>query len=253
MPIRHCDDGYMDKRSGFPSIRAGGVVAARPASQQAGGRAGPTSVPQSLRVAPVHAQWAKRLIVRHHYLHSMPGGTKLTLGVFSESRLSGAIVLGSGPVNAHRLVQNANPDDCLTLTRLWLSDDLPRLSESRVIGLTLRALRRETSVKFLISYADPAQGHVGTIYQATNWLYTGLSAAMPLYDLGDGVPRHTRSLGHAFGTHSKKYFAERGIPLSVIEQSAKHRYVYFLDATWRPRLRVSAFPYPKREVVDENR
>lgn len=28
----------------------------------------------------------------------------------------------------------------------------------------------------LVSYADSAQGHHGYIYQATNWIYTGISA-----------------------------------------------------------------------------
>jgi len=103
----------------------------------------------------------------------------------------------AGPKNAHRLVDGASSTDCLTLTRLWLSDELPRNSESRVNGVVIRALKRNTSVKFLLSYADPAQRHLGTIYQATGWLYTGLSQATPMYDIGDGVPRHSGGLAHS--------------------------------------------------------
>ncbi len=36
-------------------------------------------------------------------------------------------------------------------------------------------------LKFLAAYADPTAGHLGTIYQATNWLYTRLSEASPLF------------------------------------------------------------------------
>ncbi len=163
----------------------------------------------------------------------------------------GALSLGAGPFNAHSLVGAAKPDDCLALTRLWLADELPPNSESRVLGLVIRALRRDTSLKFLLTYADPAVGHVGTIYQATNWIYTGLSDSMPLYDLGDGRLRHSRSLSHAYGTHSMQYFTDHGVEVKVVRQSRKHRYVYFLDPSWRSRLQVSVHPYPKPLNMDK--
>jgi hypothetical protein len=195
---------------------------------------------------------ARQLLVQKHYLHSFPGGTKLTFGAFIGTRLLGALTLGAGPANAYSLVDGATPDDCLTLSRLWLSDELPKNSESRFLGIVIRALKRNTSQKFLVSYADPAQGHLGTIYQATNWLYTGLSEAMPLYDVGDGKLRHSRSLSHAFGTHSVQHFAKHGIAVKLAPQPAKHRYVYFLGPSWQQRLNVPVLPYPKKEVIDES-
>jgi hypothetical protein len=203
-------------------------------------------------VLPIPVLAAKQLLCREHYLHSLPGGTKLTFGVFLGSRLLGALTLGAGPFLAYQLVDRAAPDDCLTLTRLWLSDELPVNSESRVIGIVIRALRTYSAVKFLISYADPSHGHFGTIYQATNWLYTGLSEAMSLYDVGDGVPRHSRSVAHAYGTHSVRYLAGQGVPVKLVPQARKHRYVYFIDPAWRSQLRVPELPYPKREAADEN-
>ncbi|NQW21981.1 MAG: DNA methyltransferase [SAR202 cluster bacterium] len=211
----------------------------------------PTSALQNLQVKPIQARAAKELLVREHYLHSMPGGTRLAFGVFRDSRMLGAIALGVGPTNAYRLVEGAGPRDCLTLSRLWLSDNLPPNSESRVIGVLFKALRRNTSLKFLISYADPAQGHVGTIYQATNWTYTGLSQATPLYDLGDGQARHSRSVSHTHGTHSLRHFANHGMDVKLVPQSQKHRYLYFLDTDWRDRLRAPVLPYPK-ELEEEH-
>jgi hypothetical protein len=190
------------------------------------------------------------MVERHHYLHSLPGGTRLSFGVFTGSRLMGALTLGVGPLNAYSLVEGAIPDDCLTLTSLWLSDELPKNSESRFIGVVLRSLKRHTNLKFLISYADPAQGHTGGIYQATGWVYTGLSEAMPMYDLGDGKARHSRSLSHAYGTHSMEHFFRHGVKVRLVPQQAKHRYLSFLDSAWRERLKGPALPYPKTEVVD---
>jgi hypothetical protein len=231
---------------------AGSVAAARPKDHWAGGGATPTPALQQLQVKPVPVVLARRLIERGHYLHSLPGGTCFAFGVFIGPSLLGALTLGAGPTNAYLLVKDATPDDCLTLTRLWLSDALPRNSESRVLGIVLRNLKRHTKVKFLVSYADPAQGHLGIIYQATGWPYTGLSEAMPLYDVGDGKWRHSRSLSHAFGTHSVQHFAKHGIEVKLAPQSAKHRYLYFLDPSWQYRLQVPQLPYPKKEVIDES-
>ena len=228
-------------------MSAGSVAAARPEIRRAGGGATPTPALHALRVMPIHIRLAKKLLVRYHYLHSLPGGTRLAFGVFVGQRLLGAVTLGAGPKQAHSLVDGADPDDCATLTRLWLSDELPANSESRVLGVVIKALKHNTALKFLVTYADPSQGHLGTIYQATNWLYTGPSEAMPLYDIGDGVARHSRSLSHAYGTHSVRHFAQHGVDVKLVPQSPKHRYVYFLQPPWRTRLRVPVFPYPEKE------
>jgi hypothetical protein len=232
-------------------MSAGSVAAARTKDHWARGGATPTPALQQIQVKPVPVVLARRLIEREHYLHSLPGGTCLAFGVFIGSSLLGALTFGVGPANAYSLVKDAKPDDCLTLTRLWLTDEPPRNSESRVLGIVLRSLKRHTRVKFLVSYADPAQGHLGIIYQATGWLYTGLSEAMPLYDVGDGRLRHSRSLSHAYGTHSVQHFAKHGISVKLAPQSAKHRYLYFLQPIWHERLRVPVLPYPKREVSVE--
>ncbi len=206
------------------------------------------SVVKSLKVLPIPLGVARTIIVHYHYLHSFPGGTMLIFGIFLGARLLGAATLGAGPYLAYKIVRGAKPNDCLTLTRLWLSDELPRNSESHVIGTIIRSLQKNTSLKFLVSYADPAMGHSGTIYQATNWLYTGSSCAMPLYDLGDGKARHSRSVAHAYGSHSLRYFASHGFDVKVIPQVAKYRYIYFLNKGWRSQLNVPVVTYPKKEA-----
>jgi hypothetical protein len=199
-------------------------------------------------VTPVSNATAKALMVRNHYLHSIPGGTKLAFGVMAGRRLVGALTLGVGPYNTPSLVDGAEGDDCLTLTRLWLSDALPTNSESRVLGVVVRSLKKHTKVKFLVTYADPASGHVGTIYQASNWLYAGLSEPTPLYDLGNGIYVHCRTVATKYGSRSVKYLAGQGLSVKLVPQSAKHRYVYFLDPAWLPRLKVPVLLYPKKEA-----
>ena len=230
-------------------MSAGGVTGNTVPVQGTTAGSSPSPALHALVVGLIPIALARDLVVRYHYLHSLPGGTCLAFGAFLGHRLLGALTLGAGPANAFSLVPGALPADCLTLTRLWLSDELPRNSESRVLGLVLRSLRKHTRLKFLVSYADPAQGHRGTIYQATNWVYTGWSQATPLYDLGDGKPRHSRSLSHSLGTRSLAYLRAQGVPVQLVPQSAKHRYLYFLDPAWRGRLPSPALPYPKLEAA----
>ena len=215
--------------------------------------AGPDSIPRAalhdIVIRPVPFAIARALIVPHHYLHSLPGGTMLAFGVFLAGRLLGAVTFGVGPFNGASLVTGAACDDCLTLTRFWLSDELPGNSESRVLGLVIKALKRHTTLRFLIAYADPSMGHVGTIYQASNWQYSGLSEATSQYDVGDGRARHGRSLAHSFGTCSVRHPWTNGVPIRLIPQARKHRYIYFLDPAWRSRLHVQVQPYPKREAA----
>ena len=225
-----------------------GVTEARPADRRERGGSRPTTALHDLRVAPLPLRAAKGPLVRNHYLHSIPGGTLMAFGVFVGARLLGALTLGVGPKNGHRLVEGAVPADVVTLSRLWLADELPPNSESRVIAIVLRSLRRHTSFRFVLAYADPSAGHVGTIYQASGWLYTGLSEPMPMYDVGDGVLRHSRSFAHAQGTHSLRYFREHGIDVRVVPQRPKYRYLYPLDPAVREMLTVSILPYPKPEV-----
>ena len=216
--------------------------------QRAGRGSIQTAVLHDLRLMPISQTDAKTLIVRNHYRHSLPGGTKLSFGVIVNSRLFGALTFGVGPYLGYKLVNGATPDDVVTLTRLWLSDELPWNSESKVLGIALRSLKRDTSLKFILAYSDPAVGHLGTIYQATNWLYTGLSSATPLYDIGDGILHHSRSLAHQLGSHSIRYLTSQGISARTVPQSAKHRYIYFLNKVWSSRLAVPVLPYPKKEM-----
>ena len=234
-------------------LGAAGVKVGTAPVQGVGAGSNPSAALHAIKVGPIPIVVTKKLLEREHYLHSMPGGTELAFGMFVDHWLMGALTLGAGPSQAYRLVQGAKADDCLTLTRFWLSDELPKNSESRVLGIVLRSLRRHTNLIFLVTYADPSQRHIGTIYQATGWLYTGLSEATPLYDLGDGRPRHSRSVGHIFGTHSVQYLVRHGLSVKLVRQEAKHRYVHFLDSEWRNRLRVQVLSYPKLEATHDDR
>lgn len=105
---------------------------------------------------------------------------------------------------------------------------------SYLVGNSLKMLPNHT---FVVSYADTAWSHVGYVYQATNFLYTGLSAKRLDTYQPDG--KHPRNYDKT--NHSDLYQT----------RSRKHRYVYLVGdkrtkKQMRKELRYPVYPeYPK--------
>ncbi len=205
----------------------------------------PRSNVKALRVKPVLPSCVRPLILECHYLHNMPAAPRRCFGVYDGDALVGAVVFTTGARQGHRVFAGARTQDVACLARLWLSDALPKNAESRVIGAVLRFLRRNTSWKFLLSYADPAARHIGTIYQATGWFYLGQGKPASYIDLGDGVARHARTVFDRLGSNAVGHLRRTGIPARPLAVEGKHRYGCLLDPAWRWRLRAVPKPYPK--------
>ena len=237
-------------------IGAAGVTGSTVSSQGTGAGSRPSAAlqiptygPKDLLVGSLPARVARRLCEEKHYLKSYPAGSLVNVGIFANHTLVGVAVIGVGPFNIHRLFLDANPEEVLCLSRLWLDDRCGRNSESRVLGIICRSLRRwQTSIKAIIAYSDPTAGHDGTIYRAAGFAYLGTSEAMPLYRLPDGRVHHSRSLGHSFGTHSLAHFKARGIEVRPVPQAPKFIYVALIDSTWRDRLTRPVLPYSEVEA-----
>ena len=61
-----------------------------------------------------------------------------------------------------------------------------------------------TKPKVIVSYADTSLGHHGYIYQATNWIYTGLSAKRKDYKI-KGLDLHSASIFDREGRNKNIY------------------------------------------------
>lgn len=131
------------------------------------------------------------------------------------------------------------------LTRLWVDDSAPRNGESFLIGNSIR----DSGFEVLVSFADTSQGHLGVVYQATNWLYTGLSSAHKDWELIGHEGRHTR---HTWDEWGGIEGAKIAIPeqMRQVERPRKHRYI-FLNAKgarrkWlQSQMKYEVIPYPK--------
>lgn len=110
-------------------------------------------------------------------------------------------------------------------------------------------------VRLVVSFADCDQNHLGTIYQATNWIYTGIpSGAVPQY-LVHGKITHNKTVRELL---LKKYHVPLNLEnvrkyidpnAKVLKTSGKRKYLYPLDKKMRKQIEPLAKPYPK---TDEN-
>jgi hypothetical protein len=140
----------------------------------------------------------------------------------------------------------------LELNRLCC-ESTPNLA-SILVSRSLKALPKPSIV---VSYADSKQGHVGYVYQATNFIYTGLSAAFKDPMVKGYEHKHHTSIGDEGRGHKsrvaflrEKYGEEN---VYFIERSRKHRYVQFCGTQKQKRamqkhLKYDVFPYPKGDT-----
>ena len=196
---------------------------------------------------------AQDIIVREHYLHrKAPCSYCYGLIEVATGNIVGVVMYG---VPASRALQvgvcgKENAHLVGELTRLWIDDSVQKNGESFLIGNTIRM----QGFKILVSYAECRANHVGYVYQATNWLYTGLSAKRNDY-LIDGVEsgKHGRHLLDSYGG-IKKAREILGDRLVSVERPRKHRYVYFNCGKKDRKHLIKALKYkiekyPKGEVV----
>jgi hypothetical protein len=188
------------------------------------------------------------LIRDYHYSKRMPSATRHTFawrrdgGLFGDFGEPLAAALYGNPVQMNW------PQDALELQRLVRRDDFDGIL-STFLSWTLRWLREHTDVPFVISYADTREGHLGTIYQATNWkLVQSKAVSIDFFLLPDGSRKHPRQVNRELGSCSLPFVAERRPDWVPVKGKPKHLYVFplrqRLNAVMR-RFNWQELPYPK--------
>ena len=112
---------------------------------------------------------------------------------------------------------------------------------SKVISIALNLLRKSLPlVKLVISFADQNQNHVGVIYQATNWYFTGMGKSTKQYYV-NGRWIHQRQLGSlGYSIKNNKFKTKIGLN--------KYRYIYPLDNSLIPLCKELSKPYIKQNA-----
>lgn len=129
---------------------------------------------------------ADRVIVPHHYSHKVTKNAFCSLLVWWHGKINGALQCGYGI--RPKIKGDYKPEEVREFDRMWLSDDMPKYSETIVLSLFHHFMRLAyPKVKVLISYADTSVGNRGTIYKAANYtLVDKLKADFYIIPLKDG-------------------------------------------------------------------
>ena len=120
----------------------------------------------------------KDFIEEWHYSKSINGlMSDYCFKLMDGERMIGAMIYGRFAMANVWKKYSDSPEEVIELRRLCCIDDTPKNTESYFIGKTLRWLKKNTTIKTVISYADPEYGHEGIIYQATNFKDIGKTSA----------------------------------------------------------------------------
>lgn len=203
----------------------------------------------NLIVAPCERKAALYAVQHWHYSRTLPPGKAVCYGVWESGKFIGAIVFGRGANNNMLRPYGLKMTDGCELVRVALSSHLAPVSQ--VVGASLRRLRSDNAgLRLVVSFADPAEGHHGGIYQAGNWIYAGMSPDKTAYQTRDGRVLHTRQVsatGRGIEFGSPRAMPKRS-DCTVVRLPGKHRYLYPLDRAMRRQVGKLAQPYPAAET-----
>lgn len=181
-----------------------------------------------MTVLEVGYDQAKHLIMAHHYAHRMPT-IQRAFALIEADQTVGVVTFGQ-PASPWVKVSMFGHDwigEIMELNRLVITTKTKNAA-SFLVGSAIRRLGKIP----LVSYADQGAGHVGYIYQATNWNYAGESK--PRTDIASSEGQHARH--HA------------GDPTKRQNRSAKHRYWYCRDRALTKQCLWPMLSYPKGET-----
>ena len=174
---------------------------------------------------------AKYAVEKWHYSRSMPAGKLIHVGAWERGAFIGAIIYGRGANRNMAGEFGLKMTECCELVRVALTGHSSTVS--RIVSIANRMVSQLCGgLRLIISYADPAHGHHGGIYQAMGWVFIGHSRPQSAT-----VGMHKRSATSKFGT-------TKGLPKTGV--TSKHKYLMPLDAAMRAQIEPLRKLYPKR-------
>ena len=196
-------------------------------------------ITKEYEVKSIKKELCKEWLLYKHYAKRIPS-ISYAFGLFEGDVLQGILTIGKPPSPSLcvGVCGEHNSKFVYELNRLCVNDDLKKNVLSYFVSQCLKKLNNI----ILVSYADTSKNHNGYIYQATNWIYTGLtSKRTERYNI-DNPNMHSKSV-----TKNKNLNYQ---DLAVRERPQKHRYIFFIASKkqkkrWNRELNYPVCNYPK--------
>jgi hypothetical protein len=200
-----------------------------------------------LRINWASHQAAKYACENWHYSRSVPVPPLVKVGAWEEGKFIGVVIFSRGANNNLLKPFGLDQREGCELTRIALTDH--KSPVSRIIRLSILFLvRNSPGLRLIVSFADPAQSHLGGVYQASNWIYTGQQPDSVEWLAPDGKLWHGRMVKKKGWTvcHGVKRKTWKPEECAAVSKPGKHRYLMPLDDEMRAKILPLAQPYPKR-------
>ena len=163
----------------------------------------------------------KPFILDIHYAKRMPS-ISYSFGLYLENELVGVVTYGS-PASSS-LCRGIAGDDykkiVLELNRLVLKNNI----KNEASFLVSNSFKQLPKPSIIVSYADTSQNHTGYIYQATNFIYTGLSDKRTEWRMKN-TNKHSKTICEQYTLEERKGDPDR---FYIIDRPRKHRYIYII-------------------------
>lgn len=197
-----------------------------------------------MTVKKVNNKLCHDLILNTHYAHRLPS-ISYAYGLFDGEELIGCCTFGT-PASSPLLKGVAGEEYksiVKELNRLVLKYNRPN-EASFLIGKSLKQLPRPL---IIVSYADTEQGHIGKVYQATNFIYTGLSAKRTDWKIRGQEHLHGATIAdksRGQKNRAKWMRDEYGDNFYLKDRPRKHRYIALLGSRVEKKRIKNALKYP---------
>lgn len=190
---------------------------------------------------------AKYACVNYHYSKVIPVGKLVKIGAWENQKFIGCVLFGRGANKNMLKPFGLNQDEGCELVRVALKKH--NTPVSKILSIAIKLLKKSNpNLKLIVSYADLDQNHHGGIYQATNWVYTGLfnTGSMGAFII-NGKKTHPKTV-HSKGVKQNIESVRKHLDknASVFYTKGKHRYLMPLDKETRKVIIKLSKPYPKR-------
>lgn len=187
-----------------------------------------------------------------HYAHVVPCAIYSYNVYNADGEWCGVILFGNGAMNINTPFGMEN-GEVYELVRVALNGKQPCTSEC--VAAAVRQLHKDApQIKLLVSYADMDQDHVGTIYQATNWIYLGETAVSGRAGfVVKGKKIHTKTVYSNGWVGSAEWLRQHVDQKAYeIKSKGKRKYIYVYDKKIRKEWQKKALPYPKKPCVSSS-
>lgn len=200
-------------------------------------------------------QAAKYAVEKWHYSGSLPPPPMVRVGVWEHGKFIGCVLFARGASPALLKPYGLDQTQGCELVRVALSKH--EAPVTKIVAAAIAKLKAAMpDLQLIVSFADPAQGHAGTIYQAGNWIYNGETPASVEYIGPKGKRWHGRMVSKTgiATVYGKKRRVLRTDQCTKVKCPGKHRYLMPLNKRMRRQLQKISQPYPvkRTDVSDSN-